>query len=147
MPATVDSTTAAALLQKAQTEKTGFYEAMEDDFNTALALSHMFALSKEINVYYHAVTTGKAVYDVVNFVGVVDIYQDMADILGILVQDDAISEANDTLLEGLMQLIIDLRQQARASKDWKAADTIRDELKKLDVVIEDSPTGVRWKRG
>ena len=51
------------------------------------------------------------------------------------------------LLDGLMQLIIDLRQQARANKDWTAADKIRDELKKLDVVIEDSPTGVRWKRG
>ena len=147
MPATVDSTTAAALLQKAQTEKTGFYEAMEDDFNTALALSHMFALSKEINVYYHAVTTGNVVYDGVNFAGVVAVYQEMADILGILVPEDAPVDSADVLLEGLMQLIIDLRQQARANKDWTAADKIRDELKKLDVVIEDSPTGVRWKRG
>ena len=107
----------------------------------------MFALSKEINVYYHAVTTGNAVYDGVNFAGVVAVYQEMADILGILVPEDAPVDSADVLLEGLMQLIIDLRQQARANKDWTAADKIRDELKKLDVVIEDSPTGVRWKRG
>lgn len=56
---------------------------MEDDFNTALALSHMFALSKEINVYYHAVTTGNVVYDGVNFAGVVAVYQEMADILAV----------------------------------------------------------------
>ena len=147
MPATVASATAETLLQKAQTEKTGFYEAMEDDFNTALALSHMFALSKEINVYYHAVTTGTVVYDEVNFASVVAVYQEMADILGILVPDDVQAESADVLLEGLMQLIIDLRQQARSNKDWAAADKIRDELKKLDVVLEDSPTGVRWKRG
>ena len=45
-----------------------------------------------------------------------------------------------------MDIIIGLRQDARAQKDWALADRIRDELKAHGVVLEDTPTGVRWKR-
>lgn len=140
-----EEATAAPLAAMAKTEKDGFYEAMSDDFNTALALSHMFALAKEINVYYHAVTTGKSTFDAVNFAAAQAAYEDMAEILGIL-QDEAPEAAKDDgLLDGLMELIIELRQQARANKDWASADKIRDGLKELGISLEDSPTGIRWK--
>ena len=138
--------TAASLAAMAKTEKEGFYEAMADDFNTALALSHMFALAKEINVYYHEVTTGKAAFDETNFKEVEAAYEDMAEILGILQDETSVEAEDDGLLDGLMDLIIELRQQARTNKDWASADKIRDGLKELGISLEDSPTGVRWKR-
>lgn len=140
---TVSKTLAEAALQA----KKDFYEAMDDDFNTALALSYMFALAKEINIYYHAVTTGEIEHAAEDFVQAKAVYEDMADILGILVVDESeIAEEDTGMVENLMKLIIELRQQARASKDWATADKIRDDLKAIGVTLEDSPTGVRWKK-
>jgi len=45
-----------------------------------------------------------------------------------------------------MDFVISLRQEARAEKNWALADKIRDGLKEVGVLIEDTPTGVRWKR-
>ena len=68
---------------------------------------------------------------------------EMADIIGILEEDD--NSADDGLVDNLMNLIIDIRQNARKNKDWATADKIRDELKNIGITLEDSPTGVRWK--
>ena len=54
--------------------------------------------------------------------------------------------ADDGLTDALMDLIISIRQEARAAKNWAVADKIRDGLKEAGVVLEDTPTGVRWKR-
>lgn len=141
------SAVSKALVEAAQHAKKDFYEAMDDDFNTALALSYMFALSKEINIYYHAVTTGEIEHAVEDFAQAKAVYEDMADILGILVADGSkITEEDTGMVEDLMKLIIELRQQARASKDWATADKIRDDLKAIGVTLEDSPTGIRWKK-
>jgi len=141
------SAASKALVEAALQAKKDFYEAMDDDFNTALALSYMFALAKEINIYYHAVTTGEIEHAVEDFAQAKAVYEDMADILGILVADGSkITEEDTGMVEDLMKLIIELRQQARASKDWATADKIRDDLKAIGVTLEDSPTGIRWKK-
>ena len=54
--------------------------------------------------------------------------------------------ADGGLADALMDIIIGIRQEARAAKNWAVADKIRDGLKNAGVVIEDTPTGVRWKR-
>jgi len=46
----------------------------------------------------------------------------------------------------LLSLIIDIRQEARKRKDWATADRIRDGLKELGIILEDTPRGVRWKK-
>ena len=56
------------------------------------------------------------------------------------------SGEDDGLTEGLVQLIIKIRQEARSKKDWSTADTIRDGLKELGIILEDTPQGVRWKK-
>ena len=48
---------------------------------------------------------------------------------------------------GLMALILDIRADARTNKNWPVADKIRNALKALNIVVEDSPTGARWTRG
>ena len=55
--------------------------------------------------------------------------------------------ADDEFVSGLMQLILDIRADARENKNWPVADKIRDALKQLNVTVEDGKDGVRWSRG
>ena len=107
----------------------------------------MFALAKEINIYYHAVTVEGIPCNQEHVMIASNIYAEMAEILGILT-DKANSgkRGSADLTEKLMNIIIGLRQQARQSKDWATADKIRDELKAAGITLEDSSTGVRWKK-
>ena len=137
------SDTAAELAAQAETFLRDFDAAMDDDFNTALAISQMFGLAKEINRYHQEVERGAA-FDAVNFKKAADAYRAMAAIIGIFEQEEA--SADDGLTDALMELIIGIRQEARTAKNWAVADKIRDGLKEAGVVLEDTPTGVRWKR-
>ena len=139
-----NSSTGAALKEKAEKCLTEFFEAMDDDFNTALAISQMFALSKDINIYYQDVVSGRAEKDTDSLRRVKDIYSEMAEIIGILEADTA--KQDDEIAGKLMEIIIGIRQDARKEKNWAVADRIRDELKKAGIVLEDTPQGVRWKK-
>ena len=140
---TGSSDTAKDLAEKAAAYVQEFHEAMDDDFNTALAISQIFALSKDINIYYQDVMNKGAAFDSENFAKVADAYKLMTGIIGIFEQEDA---ADDELAGKLMDLIINIRQDARKEKNWALADKIRDELKEAGVILEDTPNGVRWKK-
>ena len=135
--------TAAELAAQAETFLHDFDAAMDDDFNTALAISQMFGLAKEINRYHQEVERGTS-FDAANFKKAADAFYTMAEIIGIFEQEEM--AADDGLVDALMDIIIGIRQEARAAKNWAVADKIRDGLKNAGVVIEDTPTGVRWKR-
>ena len=135
--------TGAELAAQAETFLRDFDVAMDDDFNTALAISQMFGLAKEINRYHQELERGAA-FDAANFGRAAEAYRTMAAIIGIFEQEEA--AADDGLTDALMDLIIGIRQEARAAKNWAVADKIRDGLKEAGVVLEDTPTGVRWKR-
>lgn len=135
---------ASELVRKAAECRAAFDEAMEDDFNTALAISQMFALSKEINIYYQEVANSGKGFDAEAFAEVKGIWDDMADILGLFEQKKGAED--DGLTEKIMSLIAAIRQEARQNKNWALADRIRDDLKDLGIVLEDTPNGVRWKR-
>ena len=136
--------TAKELAAKAEELKKAFYDAMDDDFNTALAISQMFALSKDINIYYQEVVNGGKAFDAENFKKVSDVYAEMAEVIGIFEQQE--KKEDDGRTEKLMDIIITLRQDARKEKNWAVADKIRDALKDAGVVLEDTPSGVRWKK-
>ncbi len=136
--------TAKEIAVKAAECRKKFDEAMDDDFNTALAISEMFSLSKEINKYYADVTTGGTAFDAADFADVKAAYDYMASVIGIFEQSE--SAADDGLTDKLMELILSVRQDARKSKNWAIADKIRDDLKALGIVIEDTPNGARWKK-
>ena len=139
-----DADTAAGLAAKAEELVKAFDEAMDDDFNTALAISQLFALSKEINIYYQAVTAEGKAFDKANFLRAKAAWDAMAGVIGIFEQQE--SSKDDGLTDKLMALIISIRQDARKSKNWAVADKIRDDLKAAGVVLEDTPNGVRWKK-
>ena len=145
---TMEGTAATAheLADKAAGYKKDFYEAMEDDFNTALAISYLFALSKDINIYYNEVVNKKAAFDAAGFAQAMAVYEEMAEIIGIFEAPVEETPAADGLSAEAIDALLAERETARATKNWGRADEIRDELKEQGIVIEDSSTGTRWKR-
>lgn len=126
------------LYEQAQTLEKRFQEAMNDDFNTALGISTLFDFAKEINIYLRGENFGqKAVKEAL------DILERLTYVLGISLGDE---EANDGLVDDLIELLITLRTEARANKDFAQADSIRDRLKEIGVILEDSKEGTSWKK-
>ncbi|HWR44559.1 cysteine--tRNA ligase [Sporomusa sp.] len=146
-PAGNSSADSQALVKAATESMSEFVAAMDDDFNTALAISTMFGLAKEINIYHSKVAGGKADLDTEALAQVAKVYSQMAEIVGIRTDGAGTAQdGNDELINELMNLIIDIRQEARQKKDWATADQIRDKLAAAGIVLEDSPQGVRWKK-
>ncbi|MBP2652139.1 MAG: cysS [Firmicutes bacterium] len=142
------------LLSAAVRTKENFIAAMDDDFNTALAISAMFGLAKEINIFYSGVMAGKFTNDDETLAQVQALYREMAEVLGLslksemtanTIADSAIADTNQTVGK-LLDLIVSIRQEARKNKNWAIADNIRDSLGELGYIIEDSPQGARWKK-
>lgn len=123
-----------------------FTAAMDDDFNTALAISHMFTLAREINKY-------KQDSDVNGIDGkIVDLFsktwQTMTSIIGVL-EEKQLQVADDTdaaILGAVVDAMISMRTQAKADKNYAQADAIRNALQAAGVVLEDTRDGVRWKK-
>jgi len=111
-------------------------EAMDDDFNTADGLGVLFDLARSCNIYLKEgfPYNRELLEDVIHF------YRDINDVFEIL--DISVPGKLD---EEIAALIV-RRDEARAAKDWAAADRIRDELTTRGIVLEDTPHGTRWKR-
>lgn len=116
------------------------YADMDDDFNTPRALAKVFELVPIINslkegqialteVSNHALNELKSFFQTIIF-----------DIFGLMDE----TESNAGPLDGLMNLIIDLRQQARVNKDWPTSDKIRDSLNAINIQINDGKEGSSW---
>lgn len=120
-----------------------FLEAMRDDFNTSLAISHMFELSKVVNIYYSTVTNEQKRPDgkLVNYMS--GIFSEMCSIIGVLEGKTVVEEQNDGTA---IEILLSLRQEARKNKDYAFSDKIRDLLLEQGIVIEDTPQGARWKK-
>jgi len=146
-PASADS---QQLIDAGRQAETDFIAAMDDDFNSALAVSVLFGLSKEINIYHGKVVSGKTAANASAISSVKVIYERLSDVLGLKEAltsgDTSVSEADEALVNGLMELILQMRSEARDKKDWALADKVRDALGNLNIVVEDSPQGARWKK-
>ncbi|MGI6145563.1 MAG: cysteine--tRNA ligase [Clostridia bacterium] len=122
-----------------------FREAMNDDFNTALALAVLFDLARALNSLHHALTGKSISVEQKAFLKeVADKFVQLAGILGLELGKKDTKE-DSGLVTGLLEILIKVRQEARAHKNYQMADLIRDELKKQGIVLEDTPQGVRWK--
>lgn len=142
------SETSAALRAAAEKALADFHEAMDDDFNTGLASSTVFDLAKAVNIYYTAVQSGACGIDSGAVALAMKHMKEIMDVLGILesawTRRETAADSED--FQKLMQVILDIRQEARAEKQYAIADKIRDRLAAMDIVIEDTPTGARWKK-
>ena len=125
-----------ALLEKLSAYREKFTEAMEDDFNTAGALSVVFDLVREINTCC-AVGSGasKKLCE-----GAKALFTELTDVLGLLYV------TQDNSVDAEIEQLIEQRQAARKERNFAEADRIRDLLKEQGIILEDTPQGVKWKR-
>lgn len=114
--------------------KQEFITAMDDDLNTADALAAIFVLVRDINT----VIANGAKKDTLN--ACAEIFDELTGVLGLVYNRK--TETLDSEIEELIQK----RTEARKNRDFKTADEIRDRLKEMGIVLEDTPQGVKWTR-
>jgi cysteinyl-tRNA synthetase len=112
-----------------------FIKEMDDDFNTANAISMLFELSKQANYYLMEKNTDTEVID-----AFLDKFNTLFSVLGLSLEEEGLL---DEEIEGLIQQ----RIQARKDRNFGLSDEIRDRLKNMNIILEDTPQGTRWKRG
>ncbi|HEB65519.1 MAG TPA: cysteine--tRNA ligase [Chloroflexi bacterium] len=123
---------------KRQTEATrkGFEEAMDDDFNTAGALGELFALVKAINQARDAGAADSVLAPAQQTL------VDLGGVLGLRLRPE--TGQADKAAEPFIELLLEVRAELRRQKLWALSDLIRDRLKDLGVVLEDSKAGTTW---
>jgi len=112
-----------------------FEESMDDDFNTADAVTAIFEFVRFANSNINEKSSKKFVS------AIIDKLTLLCDILGIRTED---IKNNDNQQIQEIESLIAKRQEARKNKDWATADKIRDELNKKGIVLEDTSSGIRW---
>lgn len=118
-----------------------FIDAMDDDFNTPQAIAALFDLNREVNDLLNSdKTLSKGTLAAID-----DMYRELGgEILGII-PDDLAEEAGGELAEGLMEIILDIREEYRETKQWEEADALRSRLAELGVALDDRPEGTIWR--
>ncbi|MFM7644345.1 MAG: cysteine--tRNA ligase [Sphingomonadales bacterium] len=114
-----------------------FYSAMNDDFNAPILVANLFEAVKQINL----INDGKAsisIEDKMRLKAALEAF--IYDVLGLTPENTVV----ETRLAPVMDLVLDLRQQARTNKDWTTSDQIRDGLAKAGIVVKDGKDGTTW---
>jgi len=142
---------AAVLLEKLQPSSTSTldiaqleancYAALNDDLNSPILIAHLFDAVRAINSVYDGKATATAA-DIEILKKLFAVF--VTDILGLRSEQEAAGSQTEVLGE-LVDLVLQLRNSAKASKDWSTADRIRDELNRIGVVVKDRKDGYDWE--
>ncbi len=127
-----------SIIEKYNLYRQKFIEEMDDDLNTANAIAVIFDLVRDIN----SAAANNPSYELLK--ESLKIFEELTNVLG-LVYNDTLETAKTAETDSeLIEKLIAERSAARKSKNWAVADKIRDQLKQMNVVIEDTPQGVKW---
>lgn len=128
------------LIKSAEEARKSFEAAMDDDFNSALAYASLFELGKAINAHLQAYP-----YTSSGLIKARATLVELADVLGFDLANPASNAgAGNEKLDQVMEVLLEVRAKARQKKDWEMSDLIRDKLKELGIILEDTPQGARW---
>lgn len=117
-----------------------FKTAMDDDFNTPGALAVLFEIARELNKL--------KTEDMVKANGLAVRLKELAGVLGLLEQEPESFLQGDTNSDEAAEIeaLIKQRNEAKANKNWAVADEVRDKLKAMNIVLEDTPNGTIWRK-
>jgi cysteinyl-tRNA synthetase len=125
-----------ALSEGVRHARTAFEAAMDDDFNTAGALAAIYDLVRMINTARDAGVGGQP------FADAQAAFRVLTDVLGLRLEAAGIEGQS---IAPFVELLLSIRQDLRKAKQWALADKIRDELKVLGVLVEDTAQGSTWR--
>ncbi|MCR4614979.1 MAG: cysteine--tRNA ligase [Clostridiales bacterium] len=126
---------AEAVLKAFDDYREKFIEAMDDDLNTADAIGVVFELVREINS--KVINSGSAAL----CEEAAKIFDELTGVLGLVY-----NRSQGDSLDAEVEALIEARTAARKEKNWAEADRIRDQLKSMGIVLEDTPQGIKWHR-
>jgi cysteinyl-tRNA synthetase len=126
---------AAALDAQTESTKQSFIEAMDDDFNTPLALAALYELVKAINTARDNGATDEQLKSAQGML------RELTDVLGLRLAEKKGSSEQEAQVNAL----IAERNEARKQKQWARSDQIREQLKEMGIIIEDSKEGTKWR--
>ena len=140
---------AAAGGDDVQAIRTKFLAAMDDDFNTAIAIASLFDFVRVVNKFIdqHGLEVKKPVAEIATLEAMMLTLRELTGVLGLfLTPPQPTGGADDGLAAKLMELVIEIRANARKGKDFATADLIRNRLTEAGVVLEDRADGTGWSR-
>jgi cysteinyl-tRNA synthetase len=118
-----------------------FLDAMDDDFNTPQAIAALFDLNRRVN---DLLNSGRRLSKG-TLAAIDDMYHELGgQILGII-PDDLVERGSSEMLEGLIEMLLDVRERYRDACQWAEADALRDQLAELGIAVDDRPEGTVWR--
>ncbi len=122
----------SAILQELDAYKKKYIAAMEDDLNTADAIAAIFDIVYLANTKVDAAASKETINSILALI------RELGSVLGLF------NQSGEKSLDDEVEALIAERTKARAEKNWAKADEIRDKLKEMNIVLEDTPQGVKW---
>jgi cysteinyl-tRNA synthetase len=127
-----------------------FLAAMDDDFNTAIAVASLFDFVRSVNKFIdaHALEATKPAAELAALEAKLLVLRELTGVLGLFLEPPqaAGGGADEGLVAKLMELVIEIRANARKGKDFATADLVRNKLTEAGIVLEDRPDGTGWSR-
>ena len=115
---------------------------MDDDLNSPIVISHLFEAAKAIN----SIHAGTAKINASDLAELKSVFHSYAfDILGLREEEQEAAASGGEAFEGAVNLLLQLRQEAKANKDWATADKIRNRLSELGFTLKDTKDGTEWR--
>jgi cysteinyl-tRNA synthetase len=114
-----------------------FHDAMEDDFNTPMAISSLIALAHDVEKLVNEKTTME------DLEKILDTFAEFGSVLGIL---EIAPRVEDDLVPNIVSVILEVREELRKKGDWALSDKIRERLSQVGILVEDGKDGAHWRK-